>query len=477
MRIGVGHSDLVYVDDRQSKARPLHGGPVISHPRERAHACGHAAGYFRLSLVQSGTQSRECVFTEDRCDKEPIWSQSQSRLRKGADQVIRSVQCQHADNQICALRFKGKQFQVRDNSLPSGGQSCGRDVQRENFAQPARRREAGTERARPVENGVRKRTRDRFQPVIYVFQDTLVKEVVILKPRRGARSALRVQGSVKNFRRFLHRTGWLSCGGGVSLLQMISQMFGRFQGWGAHAAQKALDLAIPPLCPVTREQVSSAGMISPHAWGAIHFVESPYCGRCGVPFAADYGAEVECPSCIAEPPDFGRARAALVYDDATHRMIVGFKHGDRTEMAGTFGAWMARAASGLTTATSILTPIPLHPKRLLSRRFNQSLLLAREVAHRLGARISVDGLIRSRETPPQKDLSAEARRRNVSGAFAVRNEDARARFQGAHVVLVDDVLTTGATLSASARALKRAGAARVDALVLARVVKGGVGAI
>lgn len=196
-----------------------------------------------------------------------------------------------------------------------------------------------------------------------------------------------------------------------------------------------------------------------------------------MPFAADYGAEVECPSCIAEPPDFGRARAALVYDDATHRMIVGFKHGDRTEMAGTFGAWMARAASGLTTATSILTPIPLHPKRLLSRRFNQSLLLAREVAHRLGARISVDGLIRSRETPPQKDLSAEARRRNVSGAFAVRNEDARARFQGAHVVLVDDVLTTGATLSASARALKRAGAARVDALVLARVVKGGVGAI
>jgi ComF family protein len=241
--------------------------------------------------------------------------------------------------------------------------------------------------------------------------------------------------------------------------------------------KSSLDLVMPPHCPVTREEVSAYGALGPSAWAAAHFIEDPYCGRCGVPFAAEYGVEVECPSCIAYPPDFDRARAALVYDDASHKMIVGFKHGDRTELAAMFGAWMARAGAQMVTQSSILAPIPLHPKRLRSRRFNQSLLLARNVAEGLGAKLSIDGLVRRRETPPQKDLSAEARKRNVSGAFGIRSDAARARFQGAHVVLVDDVLTTGATLSAAARALKRAGAAQVDALVLARVVKGGIGAI
>ena len=234
---------------------------------------------------------------------------------------------------------------------------------------------------------------------------------------------------------------------------------------------------MPPHCPVTGEEITAADALGSHAWGAAHFVDAPYCARCGVPFAAEYGEDVECPSCIANPPDFDRARAALVYDDASHRLVVGFKHGDRTELAEMFGAWMARAGSDFLTSSSVLAPVPLHPSRLRSRRFNQSALLARAVADRTGARFSVDGLVRRRKTPPQKDLSSEGRRRNVSGAFAVRDHRARDHFIGANVVLVDDVLTTGATLSAVARVLKRAGAAQVDALVLARVVKGGTGAI
>lgn len=240
---------------------------------------------------------------------------------------------------------------------------------------------------------------------------------------------------------------------------------------------RALDFAMPPHCPVTREEVSAYGVLAAGAWRAAHFIEPPCCARCGVPFSADYGEEIECPSCIAEPPGFDRARAALVYDDASHKMIVGFKHGDRTDLAAMFAAWMARAGAAFLSTSARLVPVPLHPRRLLTRRFNQSALLARAMAQSSGAALMIDGLIRQRATPPQKDLSAEGRKRNVEGAFALRGDAAKRLIEGAHIILVDDVLTTGATLSSAARTLKRAGASQVDALVLARVVKGGLGAI
>ncbi|MEX6633324.1 ComF family protein [Hyphococcus lacteus] len=246
---------------------------------------------------------------------------------------------------------------------------------------------------------------------------------------------------------------------------------------GTAAARSTLDALMPPSCPVTNEEIGTFGTLSPKAWNAVHFIAAPFCPRCGVPFAAEYGEEVECPSCIASPPDFERARAAVVYDDATHKLIVGFKHSDRTELAPMFANWMVVASQNLVSEASILMPIPLHPSRRFARRYNQSALLAQGIAKKTGAQLALNDLVRRRATPPQKDLSADARRRNVSGAFGFRDLAAQNRYRGAHVVLVDDVLTTGATLSAAARALKRGGAARVDALVLARVVKGGIGAI
>lgn len=234
---------------------------------------------------------------------------------------------------------------------------------------------------------------------------------------------------------------------------------------------------MPPSCPVTNEEIGTFGTLSAKAWSAVHFIAAPYCPRCGVPFAAEYGEEVECPSCIASPPDFERARAAVVYDDATHKLIVGFKHSDRTELAPMFANWMAIASQNLVSEASVLMPIPLHTSRRFARRYNQSAILAQGIAKRTGAQLALNDFVRRRATPPQKDLSADARRRNVSGAFGFRDLAAQNRYRGAHIVLVDDVLTTGATLSAAARALKRGGAARVDALVLARVVKGGIGAI
>lgn len=232
----------------------------------------------------------------------------------------------------------------------------------------------------------------------------------------------------------------------------------------------------PPLCPVSGEEVSGSRLMSAAGWSALHFIERPFCRVCGVPFSADYGDEVECPSCIAEPPAFDHARAALVYDDASHKLVVGFKHSDRTELAPMFSGWMRRAGADLINTDCVIAPTPLHKRRLALRRYNQSALLASTIAKDTGASLCVDGVKRVRATPPQKELSSEARRRNVAGAFQV-NEKRRDQLHNAHVILIDDVLTTGATLSALAKCLKNAGVARVDALVLARVVKGGVGAI
>lgn len=244
----------------------------------------------------------------------------------------------------------------------------------------------------------------------------------------------------------------------------------------AGAARAAIDLILPPTCPITGERVAAPGLLSAKGWAALQFIEDPVCEACGAPFAHDEGAGAICAGCAADPPQFERARAAVLYDDASHRLIVAFKHADRTELAPLFAGWLRRAGAPLVDPAALIVPCPLHPLRLLERRYNQAAMLAQGFARLAGGELAADALRRVKRTPPQKSLSAEARRRNVAGAFAAR-EGAAARIAGRPVILIDDVLTTGATLSACARALKKAGAARVDALVLARVSKSGVAAL
>lgn len=250
-----------------------------------------------------------------------------------------------------------------------------------------------------------------------------------------------------------------------------SRLFSDLTAWFS-PAPKILVSIMPPLCPLTNEIVSAPGLLAASAWSKLKFIEEPFCARCGAPFSYEVGAGAECARCIAEPPDFDSARAAIVYDDASHGLIVSFKHADRTDLTPLLAQWLMQAGAGVLGGGVILAPAPLHRTRLFARRYNQAAMLAIEVARRSNARAEPTLLTRIRATPPQKNLSPEARRRNVAGAVAVRPSMADL-VPGARIVLVDDVLTTGATLSACARALKRAGARRVDALVLARVVKGG----
>ena len=229
-----------------------------------------------------------------------------------------------------------------------------------------------------------------------------------------------------------------------------------------------LNLLFPPLCIACREPSGSPGFCA-QCWGAIQFLDGPLCLCCGIPFDVALGADTLCAACLAHPPAFDRARAILRYDETSRAPILALKHADRLDLVPDFALWLERAGRGLIEASDLIVPVPLHPLRLWRRRYNQAAELSRALARRSGLALDTTALIRSRPTPSQGAMvSAKARRRNVLGAFRVRQPG---RVTGRNILLVDDVLTTGATADAASRALKRAGAAKVQILALARVVR------
>jgi ComF family protein len=229
-----------------------------------------------------------------------------------------------------------------------------------------------------------------------------------------------------------------------------------------------LNVALPPLCPSCREPVRDAGALCPACWSKLNFIARPYCERLGIPFAYDPGPGILSMQAIAEPPAYARARAAVRFDEVARALVHALKYGDRLDLAPTLGRWMASAGRELLADTDALVPVPLHWRRLWARRFNQSAALALAIS--AAARVPVStALKRVRPTPQQVGLSRTERAENMQGAFRVPAA-AKAEVVGRRLVLVDDVLTSGATVDACARVLLRAGAAAVDVLVFARVV-------
>jgi ComF family protein len=235
-------------------------------------------------------------------------------------------------------------------------------------------------------------------------------------------------------------------------------------------ASGALDMLLPPR-PLDERGGSSAVQwrgLTPEAWGKVAFIEAPICHGCGAPFDYDLGPEARCDACARRTATFDHARAACLYDEHASDLILKLKHADRTDLAGLFARWIARAASDLLPDIDGVIPVPLHPWRLLRRRYNQAAEIARPLARRAGIAYLPGALVRRRATPTQAGRSGDARRRNVADAFEVA-AGWRSRLGGRRLLLVDDVLTTGATADSCARALKAAGAARVDVAVIARV--------
>ena len=233
-------------------------------------------------------------------------------------------------------------------------------------------------------------------------------------------------------------------------------------------AGRTLNVALPPLCPACRQLVGQNGLCA-SCWGKLSFIAPPYCERLGIPFAFDPGPGVLSMQALADPPAYQRARAAVRYDEIARTLVHALKYGDRLELAPLMGRWMARAGHELLAQADAIVPVPLHWRRLWMRRFNQSTLLAKTLSHTNGIPLAERALKRVKATAQQVGLSKTERAQNVQGAFRVF-PDGKAAVAGRRLILVDDVLTSGATVDACARALLRAGAANVDVLVFARVV-------
>jgi ComF family protein len=240
------------------------------------------------------------------------------------------------------------------------------------------------------------------------------------------------------------------------------------RGAWSHAARLALDIALPTLCVSCREPVNGEGVCA-KCWAKLSFIAPPYCPRLGIPFVYDPGPELLSMEAIANPPAYQRARAAVRYDDVARTLVHALKYQDRTDLAPAMGRWMARAGRELLEGADALAPVPLHWRRGWSRRYNQSGALARVIERQSGVKLASEALRRVRPTQQQIGLSRSERASNVQGAFKVAPER-KADIAGRRVILVDDVLTSGATVDACARALLRAKAAQVDVLVFARVV-------
>ena len=229
-----------------------------------------------------------------------------------------------------------------------------------------------------------------------------------------------------------------------------------------------IDLIYPPRCLACPEPTGAPHGLCPACWRDTFFIAGAACGKCGAPLMGATAASDVCEGCRRHPPAWDRGAAATVYDGAARRVVLALKHGDRLDMVVPLAGWLEGAGRALIAEADVIAPTPLHWRRLVKRRYNQSAELAKRLGRQSGKPVAVDLLTRTRATIPQEGMNRAARAANQAGAFAL-TPGRRNRVAGRKVLLVDDVLTSGATLSACADCLRAAGAARIDVLALARV--------
>jgi len=249
----------------------------------------------------------------------------------------------------------------------------------------------------------------------------------------------------------------------------MAAMFSDIRRWTGGHLRYAADLVLPPICVYCHGPLSAHGVLCADCWREIDFITPPVCDRLGLPlYYGDSGEPQLSAVALRHPPVFRRARAATRFTGVMRHLIHGFKYADHLEALGLFAGLMQGAGAELLKVADMLVPVPLHRRKLFKRRYNQAALLARKLSAVSGVPANYTALRRTRSTPSQVGLPEHERRGNVAGAFTVHRREVE-RLRGKTVLLVDDVITTGSTLDACARALLDAGAKTVDCLAIAMV--------
>ena len=244
----------------------------------------------------------------------------------------------------------------------------------------------------------------------------------------------------------------------------------QFNAWGRRLSRSLIDFVAPPKCLVCREAVLEPASLCLACWANLKHIDAPCCNVLGTPFAYYQGEGAVSPAAIAEPPNWDRARAAVAYDEASRAIVHALKYRDTMEAGLLMARLMARAGRPVVQEADIIIPVPLHRFRLWSRRFNQAAFLAQQISRQFAKPCRTDVLLRSKASRSQVGLSFEERRKNVAKVFQVTPEGI-GHITGRRILLVDDVLTTGATAGSCAAVLKKVGAARVDVLTFALVLE------
>ena len=228
------------------------------------------------------------------------------------------------------------------------------------------------------------------------------------------------------------------------------------------------DVVMPPVCLACREPLAGHDALCPVCWSGVDFIRPPLCDRLGLPMPFDAGGVMVSAAAVADPPPYGRARAVAAYSGQMRELVHALKFNDRHDVRRLFGRWLVEAGKELLADADVVVPVPLSRWRLLKRKFNQAAILAAEIARLTGLTFEPTALRRTRATPSQVGLTRNQRRENVAGAFSVP-QSKRTKIEGRNIILIDDVITTGATIGVCAEVLRRAGARNVDVLALALV--------